>query len=81
MLTSKTASFDILDGEPKTWDEGARIKLLNSDHMPDGVQLAEKLTSAQLHKAFAVKEWYVPHATVCEAFQKRTAASKRSGHA
>lgn len=65
-----------VDTEPSTWAEGARIKLLISDHLPDGEQLAEKLTQAQISRAFAVKHLYVPHADRCPAQKKKTGKSR-----
>jgi len=81
MLTARGAGRLDIDAEPSTWELGARIKLIASDHLPEGRQLAEKLTQSQIHRAFAVKALYVPHVEVCQAAQKRTAASKRAGHA
>lgn len=71
-----------VDAEPSTWTDGARIKLVPSDHLPDGVQLAEKLTAAQAHKAFATRDLWVPHADRCPAQKKKTGKSKadRSTH-
>lgn len=66
-----------LDAVPSTWADGARIKLLISDHLPDGVQLAEKLTQAQIGRAFAVRHLYVPHADRCSAQKRKTGKSKR----
>jgi hypothetical protein len=65
-----------LDAVPSTWGEGARIKLIPSDHLPGGEQLAEKLTAAQISRAFAVKHLYVPHADRCPAQKKKTGKSK-----
>lgn len=81
VVTTKTSAHLIIDAQPKLWEEGARIKLINSDHLPDGKQLAEKLTASQLHRAFGVKEFFIPHDEVCQVAQKRRTASKRSGHA
>jgi hypothetical protein len=67
----------VLDAEPSTWERGARIKL--NGMQVAGFELAEKLTQSQIHKAFAVKEMYVPHAEVCEAAQKKTGAKKKDG--
>lgn len=67
----------VLDATPSTWAEGARIKLAGVNSM--GQQLAEKLTSSQVHRAFAVKEMYVPHEQVCQVAQKRTGAKKKDG--
>ncbi len=71
-----------IDAEPSTWADGARIKLVPSDHLPDGVQLAEKLTAAQAHRAFATPHLWVPHADRCPAQKKRTGKTKqeRSTH-
>jgi hypothetical protein len=71
-----------IDAEPSTWVDGARIKLLPSDHLPDGEQLAERLTQAQMGRAFAVKHLYVPHADRCSAQKKKTGRTKqeRSTH-
>lgn len=71
-----------IDARPSTWAEGARIKLLISDHLPDGEQLAEKLTATQIGRAFAVTHLWVPHADVCPAQKKKTGKSKtdRSTH-
>jgi hypothetical protein len=66
-----------IDATPSTWAEGARIKLIPSDHLPDGVQLAEKLTAAQISRAFAVKHLYVPHADRCSAQKKKTGRTKQ----
>lgn len=65
-----------VDAVPSTWLEGARIKLIPSDHLPDGEQLAEKLTAAQAHRAFATPHLYVPHADLCPAQKKRTGKKK-----
>ena len=73
---------ELLDATPVSWEDGARIKLIVSEHLPRGQQLAEKLTASQAWRAFGVKAFYVPHAEVCEAAQRRTATSrKKSGHA
>ncbi len=73
---------EVLDAVPVSWAEGARIKLIVSEHLPRGQQLAEKLTASQAWRAFAVKAFYVPHAEVCEAAQRKTTTNrKRSGHA
>lgn len=70
-----------IDAEPSTWLEGARIKLLPSGHLPDGEQLAEKLTAAQISRAFAVKHLWVPHADRCPAQKKKTTTTKKNrGH-
>lgn len=66
-----------VDSVPSTWVEGARIKLIPSDHLPDGVQLAEKLTAAQAHRAFATRDMWVPHADVCPAQKKKTGRTKK----
>lgn len=66
-----------VDAEPSTWADGARIKLVPSDHLPDGEQLAEKLTATQIHRAFGVRDLFVPHADLCPAQKKRTGKSKR----
>lgn len=69
----------VLDAQASTWAEGARIKLTTSDHLPPGQQHAEKLTGAQIHRAFGVREMYVEHAEVCEADQRRKGAKKKDG--
>jgi hypothetical protein len=66
----------VVDAAPSTWAEGARIKLLPSEHLPH--QLVEKLTAAQIHRAFAVHALYVEHREMCQGAQRRTAAKKRS---
>lgn len=66
-----------IDVRPSTWELGARIKLIPSDHLPEGEQLAEKLTQAQISRAFAVKHLYVPHADVCPSQKKKTGKSKK----
>lgn len=66
-----------VDAAPSTWLEGARIKLIPSDHLPDGEQLAEKLTAAQAHRAFATRDLWVPHADRCPAQKKKTGKSKK----
>lgn len=70
------------DAVPSTWAEGARIKLIPSEHAGDGVQLAEQLTAAQIHRAFGVQHLYQPHADVCPAQKKKTGKKKadRSTH-
>lgn len=73
-----------VDAKPFTWEQGARIKLIPSEHAGDGKQLAEKLTASQVHKAFAVTGLYVPHAEVCGGAQKKKAtpaSRKKAGHA
>ena len=71
-----------IDERPSKWLEGARIRLLPSDHLPDGEQLAEKLTATMIHKAFAIVHLWVPHADVCPAQKKKTGRSRtdRSTH-
>lgn len=71
-----------VDAEPSTWADGARIRLITSDHLPGGVQHAEKLTATQVHRAFAVAHLYIPHADRCSAQKKKTGKSKtdRSTH-
>lgn len=66
-----------VDAAPSTWADGARIKLLPSDHLPDGEQLAEKLTQAQISRAFAVRHLYVLHADRCPAQKKKTGKTKQ----
>lgn len=66
-----------VDAEPSTWEAGARIRLVVSDHLPDGVQLAEKLTQAQISRAFAVRHLYVPHADRCSAQKKKTGRTRQ----
>jgi hypothetical protein len=68
-----------LDSVPQTWEEGARIKLTMSGHLPDGEQHAEKLTASQIHRAFAVKELYVPHADLCPAQKRKTGTTRKGG--
>lgn len=63
----------VLDAEPSTWAEGARIRLLAADHVPH--QLAQRLTTAR--GAFAVTALYVEHRERCEAEQRRTKAKTR----
>lgn len=65
-----------VDAVPSTWADGARIKLIPSDHLPAGQQLAEKLTAAQAHRAFATPQLWVPHADRCPAQKKKTGKSK-----
>lgn len=65
-----------VDSVPSTWLDGARIKLVPSGHLPDGVQLAEKLTAAQAHRAFATRDLWVPHADRCSAQKKKTGKKK-----
>jgi hypothetical protein len=62
---------EILDATPVEWVDGARIKLLPSDHLPRGQQLAKLLTVATVGQAFAA-ELFIPHREVCEAEQRRT---------
>jgi hypothetical protein len=70
-----------IDALASTWADGARIKLIPSDHLPDGEQLAEKLTAAQAHRAFATRDLYVPHADQCPAQKKKTTTAKKNrGH-
>ncbi len=71
-----------IDEKPSKWLDGARIKLLPSGHLPEGEQLAEKLTATQISRAFAVVHLWVPHADVCSAQKKKTSKSKtdRSTH-
>lgn len=69
----------VIDAEPSTWADGARMKLLPSEHLPH--QVVEKLTAAQIHRAFAVRALYVEHREVCQAEQHRTRAKKTEGHA
>lgn len=72
----------VLDAEPVSWADGARIKLLQSGHLPDGVQLVKKLTNRMIHEAFAVPGLYVPHSERCEvALKRKGAAKKGAGHA
>lgn len=66
-----------VDAEPSTWANGARIKLVPSDHLPDGEQLAEKLTAAQAHRAFATPHLWVPHVDLCSAQKKKTGKTKK----
>lgn len=66
-----------LDDRPSTWAEGARIKLIPSDHLPDGEQLVEKLTAAQAHRAFATPNLWVPHADRCPSQKKKTGTTRR----
>lgn len=82
LVTKTTAVTAVVDAEGVPWDTGARIKLIASDHLGPGRQLAEKLTASQLHKAFGVKLFFRLHAEVCEVAQRRTTTSrKRAGHA
>jgi hypothetical protein len=69
----------VLDAEPSTWANGARIKLIESGHLPGGQQHADKLTAAQIHRAFAVTHLYVEHAEVCQAEQRKKKAKKADG--
>lgn len=66
-----------IDSVPSMWQDGARIKLVPSDHLPDGEQLAEKLTAAQAHRAFATRDLWVPHADRCPAQKKKTGKTKQ----
>jgi hypothetical protein len=78
IIPAHGAPLDIvLDAQPLTWPDGARIKLLPSEHSPH--QLAQKLTAAQIHQAFAVRELYVLHREVCQAEQRKTRAKKADG--
>ena len=67
----------VLDAEPSTWDNGARIRLIPSGHVAH--QLVDKLTASQIHKAFAARELYVEHREVCEGEQRKTKAKKADG--
>ncbi len=70
----------VLDAEPSTWEKGARIKLTTVN--AEGRQLAQRLTNRQLHLAFAVREFYVPHEELCEVARKKRPTAKRgAGHA
>lgn len=69
----------IVDAAPSTWELGARIKLVPSWHVPH--QLVEKLTTTQIHRAFAARALYVEHAEVCDAVQRKRKAGKNTGHA
>lgn len=69
----------VLDGQPKTWAEGARIKLVDSRHLPH--QRVKQLTAASIREAFGVRALYVEHAEVCEAEQRKKKAKKVDGHA
>lgn len=71
---------ELLDARPGSWAEGARIKLLPSEHLPRGQQLAKVLTAAGVRQAFAAV-LYVPHAEVCEAQQRRRVTGRKDGHA
>ncbi len=68
--------LEVVDSVPLSWAEGARIKLIPSEHALPGQQLAEKLTAAQAHRAFATPHLYVPHADVCPAQKKKTGKKK-----
>jgi len=82
ILKQRGAPLDIvLDAVPQTWEEGARIRLTNSGHLPEGRQLAEKLTAVSGGRAFSSPGLYVEHHEVCEAEQRRTRAKKTEGHA
>lgn len=74
-------AVEVVDTQPRPWAEGARIKLIPSEHAAPGAQLAEKLTTAQIHKAFGVAHLYVPHVEVCDGAPKRKTAKKEAGHA
>jgi hypothetical protein len=79
-IVKKSGVADVvLDAVPKTWEEGARFKLVPSWHVPH--QLVEKLTATQIHRAFAVRHLYVEHAEVCETEQRKRKVSKKTGHA
>jgi hypothetical protein len=71
----------VVDAQPSTWADGARIKLLESSHLPDGQQNVDRLTAAQISRAFAAPHLYVEHAEVCEAEQRKKKAKKADGHA
>ena len=71
MKTRGVPVEELLDAEPVTWEDGARIKLLPSGHLPVGQQLAKLLTVATISHAFAA-ELFVPHREVCKAMQRRT---------
>ena len=69
----------VIDAEPSTWADGARVKLIPSRHLPH--QVVEKLTGAQARQGFGLLALYVEHHEVCEAEQRRTRAKKTEGHA
>jgi len=71
----------VLDAVPQTWQQGARIRLCQSGHLPAGKQNVEKLTAASAHRAFSSPLLYVEHAEVCEADQRKRRAKKTEGHA
>jgi hypothetical protein len=80
IIKARGAPVDVvLDGQPSTWADGARFRLLVSDHLPDGQQNAEKLTAAQIHRAFAAQHLYVEHAEMCQAEQRKKKAKKADG--
>ena len=80
VVKDRGAPLDVvLDAQPRTWADGARVKLVESGHLPDGVQHVKKLTASQVHQAFAVAGLYVEHREVCEAEQRRTKAKKKDG--
>ena len=69
---------ETLDATPVSWEDGARIRLLISDHLPDGQQLVEILTVATMYRAFAA-QLYIPHREVCEVAQRRTKKKPTKG--
>lgn len=82
LLTAKSSSTAVIDAEGGPWTDGGRIKLIASDHLGPGRQLAEKLTASQLSKAFGVKLFFRLHDEVCEAApRRRPTGRKAAGHA
>jgi hypothetical protein len=80
LVKDRGAPVDVvLDAQPRTWEQGGRIRLCVSDHLPPGRQNAEKLTGASTRRAFAVREFYVEHSELCEAEQRKKGAKKKDG--
>ena len=70
----------VLDAEPKTWQDGARLLITPTGG--EGVTVL-KLTAATIHNAFGSGvRLFVEHREVCQAEARRTTAKKKgTGHA
>jgi hypothetical protein len=68
----------VLDAQPRTWEEGARYRVLPKLILT-GATRVEKLTTATAHRGFGATGLYVEHREVCMAEQRRTKAKKADG--
>jgi hypothetical protein len=68
----------VLDVEPRTWEQGARLKITP---MGGTKPTVIKLTASTIHKAFGPTLLYVEHSETCESDQRKRKASKKTGHA